>query len=281
MGHTKCARRHRVVDGAHVTPNIAKLVDNIVPAAQDAIEALPDGQRSAARRQGDRGERPPRVGRADRAQPALEGAREGRDAEDRRRVYDLHTGQVRWIDATPSPAPVSPKQVDADAGHDAAPPAAQSDAHGEPPAAAHAPMPSLSRRGRSPEDERPRQRRHRRAFECQADPRDEHGDTHADAASSSHDTKVPARKDNFLASAACSSVNRGFRNAHLLVYGRKSANVASPSRANVALRRLAVGGARAASFPNFPTTDPIRISLAHRKCCASVCEENSSVILIT
>lgn len=44
LGHIKCGAVTAVVDGAHVTPHIAKLVDNIVPAVEATKQQQPDAR---------------------------------------------------------------------------------------------------------------------------------------------------------------------------------------------------------------------------------------------
>jgi carbonic anhydrase len=102
MGHTKCGAVTAVVDHAHVTPNIQKLVDNIAPAAEAARKANP--QLSGARL----------VEKAIRAnvdQAIADLTSKSDVIRDRVKsgklkivgaVYDLHSGEVEWIEPSAS-----------------------------------------------------------------------------------------------------------------------------------------------------------------------------------
>jgi carbonic anhydrase len=105
MGHTKCGAVTAVVDGVHVTKNIEKLVDNIVPAAELARKQFP--QLSGSRL----------VSQAIRfnVQRAMADLVANSDViRDRVKsgnlkivggVYDLHSGEIDWMNAaTPSTA---------------------------------------------------------------------------------------------------------------------------------------------------------------------------------
>jgi carbonic anhydrase len=194
MGHTKCGAVTAVVDGAKVTPNIAKLVDNIVPAAQDARKRYPTAtgpllvakaiEANVRRASAELMERSPLLKeRVEAGTLKIVGG-----------VYDLHTGQVRWIDATPSTVPVAPARLDVDASHDA-PAAGHSGEHAEPADhdAPHSPTDAKASNAAHDEDS---------------------GDAHAihDALTSHDETdatrhpddahaaaKPPIQKDNFLA----------------------------------------------------------------------------------
>jgi carbonic anhydrase len=105
MGHLKCGAVTAVVDKAHVTPNIEKLVDNIVPAAERARAAFP--QLAGARL----------VEKAIRQnvyQSMADLTAKSDLLRDRAAagtltivggVYNLHTGEVDWLEqATPTVA---------------------------------------------------------------------------------------------------------------------------------------------------------------------------------
>lgn len=121
LGHAKCGAVTAVVDHAHVTPNIEKLVDNIVPAAESARKQFPELTG------------PKLVDKAIRANVLQSIADLSARSELLREkiqsgkvkvaggVYDLHSGRVDWLDTASQtaatetgPAAESTKPADAD-----------------------------------------------------------------------------------------------------------------------------------------------------------------------
>lgn len=107
LGHAKCGAVSAVVDGAKVTPNIEKLVDNIVPAAEQARRAFPQlsGPRlvDKAVRQNVRQSMADLTGKSDllRARAAAGALRIVGG------VYDLHSGEVDWLEPATATAGVA------------------------------------------------------------------------------------------------------------------------------------------------------------------------------
>lgn len=103
IGHVKCGAVTAVVDGAHVTPNIAKLVDNIAPAANEARQASPQvtGAKLVARaiRTNVRYATAELTGRS----PLLKKYVDSGKLKIVGGVYDLHTGQVDWLEQSEKP----------------------------------------------------------------------------------------------------------------------------------------------------------------------------------
>lgn len=112
LGHKKCGAVTAVVDHAHVTPNIEKLVDNIAPAAEAARRAFPQltGPRLVDK-----------AVRANVHQAAADMLARSDLLRERVKagklkivggVYDLHTGEVDWLEpvtAAVIPAVAGPK----------------------------------------------------------------------------------------------------------------------------------------------------------------------------
>ncbi|HEV7300769.1 MAG TPA: carbonic anhydrase [Tepidisphaeraceae bacterium] len=108
IGHSKCGAVTAVVDGAHVTPSIAKLVDNIVPAAEEARRATPvlTGGPLVARAIRANVRRAT-VELTERSPLLAEYVKSGK-LKIIGGVYDIHTGQVDWLDAPPVPTAIAP-----------------------------------------------------------------------------------------------------------------------------------------------------------------------------
>lgn len=98
LGHGKCGAVTAVVDGAEVTPNIAKLVDNIAGPAAAARKATPtlSGPRLVAR--AIRLNVKQATAELTSRSPLLKEKVESGELKIIGGVYDLHTGQVDWLD---------------------------------------------------------------------------------------------------------------------------------------------------------------------------------------
>jgi carbonic anhydrase len=125
MGHTKCGAVTAVVEHAHVTKSIERLVDNIVPAAEEARRAFP--QLSGPQLVGKAIETNVRRQMADlvaNSDVLREAVRSGKLMVVGG-VYDLHTGEVNWLEAlspaiaaAPStPREAAPKAAPTEKGH--------------------------------------------------------------------------------------------------------------------------------------------------------------------
>lgn len=104
MGHTRCGAVTAVVDGAHVPPNIEKLVDNIVPAAESTRARFPNLKGPALVQQAIRMN--VRQGIRDiltRSEIIREFTAAGK-VKIVGAVYDINSGSVEWMGAHPDEA---------------------------------------------------------------------------------------------------------------------------------------------------------------------------------
>lgn len=130
MGHAKCGAVTAVVDGAELHGNLAQLVDNIVPASEQAKKDNPSLKGA------------PLVAKAIRAnvyqsmQDLLEGSDTIRELVKEKKVtlvgalYDLHSGQVEMIGAHPREAELLTSPGKHSDPHAAAAPSTAHEAHG-------------------------------------------------------------------------------------------------------------------------------------------------------
>jgi carbonic anhydrase len=103
MGHTKCGAVTAVIDKAPVTKNIAKLVDNIEPAAESARKAFPQltGPRLVhqAIRLNVKRSIEDLINNSDLIAERVKSGR----LKIVGGVYDLHSGEIDWLDAATQP----------------------------------------------------------------------------------------------------------------------------------------------------------------------------------
>lgn len=101
MGHTKCGAVTAVAGGAKVSPNIAKLVDNIVPAVATARKNLPgakgDTLLQAAIDANVMQSISDMLGNSEEIRELVEAGK----VKIVGAVYDIHTGSVRWLGEHP------------------------------------------------------------------------------------------------------------------------------------------------------------------------------------
>ncbi len=193
IGHTKCGAVTAVVENTHVTPNIAKLVDNIVPAVEESRKAFPQvtGARLVTRaiRTNVRYAATELTARS----PLLKKYVDSGRLKIVGGVYDLHTGQVDWIDSGEgSPVKLGPVTNDP-ASNAHAPSHGPSKAVAVDPHDAHAAPAAVHGDPRS-------------NAESKQGGHDEHSaatDVHGDPIAAAPTTKPAAKQENFVALGGC------------------------------------------------------------------------------
>ncbi|QOV87842.1 carbonic anhydrase [Humisphaera borealis] len=146
MGHAKCGAVTAVVDKAHVTPNIEKLVDNIAPAADEARKSFPQLTGPRLVEKAIRANvRQSIADLSSRSELLREKFKSGK-LKAIGCVYNLHTGEADWLEPSEKPVAqdagvVAPGGTAGKGGHGAADEhaAPKKDPHGDPHSAVPAP----------------------------------------------------------------------------------------------------------------------------------------------
>lgn len=101
LGHIKCGAVTAVVDGAHVTPHIAKLVDNIVPAVEATKQQQPDARGARLVRMAIRANVRQSMQDLLTRSDVMAAAVKAGNLQIVGGVYDLQSGAIEWLGEHP------------------------------------------------------------------------------------------------------------------------------------------------------------------------------------